>query len=399
MAQQTLGIVAIVNDGVISMYDLATRISLIIASTNQRDTPEARQRLANQVLHRLIDEKLKMQEANRLGISISQAALERSFEDLESRNGMAKGGLTAFLAGKGIERTALLEQIEAEIAWSRTVNTILRGQIIIGDEEVDEILAEIEAGKGKPEYLVAEIFIPVDRPDAAPEALATADKIHQQILAGADFRAIARNFSQSASAAVGGDLGWIRQGQLGTSIDATLAALKDGEVSAPVQTLAGYYILLKQESRIGEGLVSDDEKVSLQQIFVPLPANPSEGDIEAQTELAQTMANSISGCEDMEKLGKEYGSPLSGSLGTVKTVSLPAPIRSAVQSLKIGKASRPIRTGDGLTILMVCERSGTSAIESVRANIENRLLNERLDIAARRYLRDLRHAAFVDVRL
>ncbi len=108
---QTLGIAAIVNDGVISLYDLQARMLMIIVTSNQKDTPELRRRLTRQVLNNLIDEKLKMQEAKRLKIQVPAEELERTYSNMEAGNNMPTGGLTKYLAKNGVDRLVLLDQI------------------------------------------------------------------------------------------------------------------------------------------------------------------------------------------------------------------------------------------------------------------------------------------------
>ncbi len=396
---QTLGIAAVVNDDVISLYDLEARIRLVIVTSKLNDTPEIRNRLSRQVLNSLIDEKLKMQEAKRLGIRISSNTLEQAFANMEKRNNLPKGGLTDYLKKNGVDRLVLLDQIEASHAWGGAINRTFRAQITVSEEEVDEVLNEIRASKGKPEFLTAEIFLPISNPNMANEVLNNANRLVEQLEKGAGFEALARNYSQSASAAVGGDLGWIRQGQLAKEINNVLIQLKKGTVSPPIRTISGYHIVMKRGERIGSGLPPSEEKIDLRQVFLALPENATEKDQNSLMVKAKEMAASVSGCAAMEKLEVESGSTLSGSLGTVDTSELPPPIQKAVKGLPIGAASKPFQSQGGIIFLMVCNRTGTSAVDIMRPKIRQRLMKERLDVSARGYLRDLRHAAFLDVRL
>jgi peptidyl-prolyl cis-trans isomerase SurA len=396
---QSLGIAAIVNDDVISVFDLKSRLSLLIVNSNLENSAENRKRLSRQVLNQLVDEKLKMQEAKRLGINIPRGAVENAYRNMERRNKLPAGGLDKFLASKGIHKLTLLEQIEAGITWSRAVNRSLSQNIQIGDEEIDEIIAEMNANKGKPEYRLAEIFLPVDNPQVENDVRNLAMRIIENMKTGASFTNIARNYSQSASAAVGGDLGWVRPGQLGDEIDAILPTLEKGTLSAPVRTIAGYYIILTRDVRTGKGLSSSDEKVTLQQAIFPLSAPATKEDIAARMEEIKTRTADIKGCENLDKLAKEEGSPMSGSLGEIEVSSLPEIIQKNLAKLEIGEASAPMPSSDGPIVLMVCGRSGATALQKARKKILNDLTNERLDIAARRRLRDLRNTAFVDIRI
>ncbi|MBT4934873.1 MAG: peptidyl-prolyl cis-trans isomerase [Rhodospirillaceae bacterium] len=398
-ATQTLGIAAVVNDDVISIYDLQARMLMLIVTSNQKDTPELRRRLTRQVLNNLIDEKLKMQEAKRLDIRVPTEALERTYADMEAGNNLPKGGLTQYLSKNGVDRLVLIDQIEATIAWADSINMLFRGQTTISEEEIDEVVNEIKEGKGKPEYLTAEIFLPVNNPAKANEVLNNTLRLIEQLKSGASFSVLARNYSQSASAAVGGDLGWVRQGQLPQEIDKNLIPLRKGEISDPLRSVSGYHIIFKRDDRIGQGIPLSQEKIDLRQVFLPLAATSNESDKTNLMGKAKTMAAGASGCTVMEKLEEESASPLSGSLGVVETSSLPGTIQKVVKGLPVGVASDPIPADGGIIFLMICKRTGTSALDILRPQIRQRLMTERLDNAARGHLRDLRQAAFLDIRI
>src|SRR5690348_12192967 len=106
-AAQVTRIAAVVNDEVISVRDLAARLHLVIVSANIPDTPENEQKLSHQVLRNLIDEKLEMQEAKRLNVTVSESEINAALARLERQNKMPKGGLDRFLDSHGIDRSTL----------------------------------------------------------------------------------------------------------------------------------------------------------------------------------------------------------------------------------------------------------------------------------------------------
>jgi peptidyl-prolyl cis-trans isomerase SurA len=134
--------------------------------------------------------------------------------------------------------------------------------------------------------------------------------------------------------------------------------------------------------------------MTLQQVFVPLAG----ADRAQRTQLAQGIADQSKSCSDMEAAGKKLGSPQSGQLANVKLASLPAVIRDAIQDLQTGQTSKPIEVGEGLVVLMVCERSGDVGNAAIRARVENALYGEKAELLARRLMRDLYRQAFVDIR-
>ena len=403
-AQETLRIAAVVNDKIISAYDLNMRISLIIAFSGLPDKPETRRRTAPQALRALIDDEIKLQETSRLGIQVNESEIENSVARFEKQNSLEKGGLDAFLSSRRIRKSALTGQIEAGIAWRKLLNGRFFQAIQIGDEEIDEVLAEIEKNKGKPEYLVAEILLPVEGKENEGEVFKLANRLIQQTRSGANFQALARNFSKSPSAGAGGNIGWTRPGQLGGKLDNALIRLQPGEVSQPVRMDDGFYLLYLRDRRTARGLAGGGSAVvNLQQLYLPLNKGASPVEVNDAMEAARIIGEKVKSCQDLEKFAKNFGSDLSGNLGDVKISALAPQHRTLVRGLPPLKASRPLRTADGVLVLMVCKRTETGNSEtdaaSQRDRIANKLANDRLGLFARQHLRDLRRAAFVDIRL
>ena len=405
-AQEALRIAAVVNDKMISAYDLNMRMTLIILLSGLPNTGEVRQRVAPQIMQTLIDEEIKRQEVIRLEIPISENEIEGALQNLERVNGLEKGRMDKFLASNGIDKSTLIDQIETQIGWRKLVNGRFARTIQISDEEIDEVLAEIEKNKGKPEFLVAEIFLPVDRPDKEPEAFKLANRLIQQVRSGANFQGLAQNFSKSPTAERGGFIGWSRLGQLGGKLDKALARLQLGEISPPIRTEDGFYILFLKDRRTARGLTDPEAGsavVNLQQLFLPIEKGASPAAVDDAMEGAKNFGSRAKSCQDLDKIGKELDSPLSGNLGNVKVSTLAPQQRMMVRGLPPLKASLPFRTADGVIVLMVCKRTESKKTDlspaTQRDRIANRLFDERMGLAARQHNRDLRRAAFVDIRL
>lgn len=405
-AQDSLRIAAVVNDQVISVYDLDMRIGLVTTFSGVTDTVENRQRMAPQVLRILIDEELKRQEAVRRGVTVSESEIQRTIARLEKRNKLNEGEMSKMLARRNIEIKALTRQIEAQLLWGKLVSGSYGRSVHVSDEEINTVLAEVERNKGKPEYLLAEIFLPVDRPEADREMLALANRLIDQLKQGATFAELARNFSKSASAAHGGDLGWNVQGQLGPYLDAAIVNLKPGQVSTPIRAADGYYILLLRDQRIATGLDEAQRQspiVNVQQFFLPIEKGASPAEVALATEAAKKVVEKAKTCEELDRASKEIGSPMSGNLGDIPTDALAPQQRDLIRALPVMTPSQPLRTDDGVIVLMVCRRDevqGDTPTEAgIRERIAERLIEERLDLAGNQLLRDLRRNAFVDVRL
>ena len=232
--QEAVRIAAVVNNEAIS--DPRSRGA---HRCRHRLVPAAGQRLrfaeqlAPQVLRSLIDERLKVQEAERLRVRVSKAEMANARQNVERRNGIPAGGLDDFLRSQGLDTASVTDQLRAEILWSKLVRGRLGATVSVGEGEIDEAIARLEANRGRPEYRVAEIFLAVDSSQREAEVRAAAASLFRQLTAGASFTQIAQQFSQSATAAVGGDIGWVVEGQLPGEIESVLEHLEPGSIAPP----------------------------------------------------------------------------------------------------------------------------------------------------------------------
>ena len=400
-AQAVQHIAAIVNDELITAYDLDSRMKLVILSTRLPNTVEVRRRIKNQVLRSLIDERLQMQEAKRRNISVGKRDLRRAKSTIEKQNKLPKDGLERMLLQNDVPLAAMEEQLRAGIAWSKLVGRRLRPRITIGEDEIDEALERIKARQGQTEYRLAEILLAVSGPEEEENVRRTAEGFRRQIQNGANFAAIARQFSQSATAAVGGDLGWIHEAELNDNLKDIVPGLKHGTISHPIKTVTGYRLLTLRGSRKIAETASKPETVDLRQIFLPLPKSAAPIDIEAHIDLAKTVRDTATGCNDFGLLAKEIQSTRPPNLGKLALKDLSPAIRTVVRDVQVGEISDPVKMSSGVLLLMVCSREGgKSGIKMPeRDAIADRLMQERLSLMSRRYLRDIRLSAVIDIRV
>ena len=392
-AQDMLRAAAVINDEVISVLDLDMRLKLAIFTTGQPDSVQLRKRMTPQVIRTLIDERLQSQEAERIGIAVSEEMIAATAEEIAQRNKMSYEKFTKILEDRGIIPNAFREQVRSQLTWNALVIRRLRPSVEVSEDEVEEIVRRITANRGLKQRRVSEIFLAVDTAQQADEILGNAQRLFDQLRAGASFPALARQFSEAASAARGGDLGWVQEGQLLEELDSVLARMRPNSMSPPIRSLSGYHILLLHNERQASlGAVS----LHLKQIVLALPEDAGDDQKQALVAQAEAVRGRISSCAGLDELAAEIGSPGSGDLGTVKPGDLPPQIRDAVISLPIGQASVAMQVPGGLRILVVCKRTD-KGID--RDKIRDRLAAQQLDMLARRYMRDLRRRANVDIRL
>ena len=398
-AQQVQRIAAIVNDDVVSMFDLKARIQMVIETSGLTATPELRRRLAPQVLRSLIDERLRLQEAKRRNISVTKRNIKSAISQIAKQNNMPAKEFERLLAARKSFRHTVVSKLRADIAWVKLINRRLRPRITVGQDEIEEVMKRIKSRRGQTEFRISEIFLPIDSPERAPEIRRGAERLVRQLRSGARFQVMARQFSQSASASVGGDLGWIHRGELDDDLDRIISTLKQGQISDPVPTPAGIRIIKLAGKRRILGGKPGDTVVALRRIFLPLPRNAARDDIATQLDLANVLRETVSGCADMLRAGREVNPGSSTKLGRIKMGDLSLPVRAAVSALPVGKISPPIRTSKGVSLFMVCQRDEPKGGLPKREEIEKQIRRGRLGMMSRRYLRDLRNAAVVDLRV
>lgn len=392
---QSLRIAAVVNDDVISVYDVNERMRLIMFSSGIKDTPESRRQLGPQIVRALVDERLEMQEAKRLNISIEQSEYDDAFSRLEQQNRLAPGKLPEYLTANGINPATLESQIRASLTWARVVRRRAANFANVTPDEVSEALARITENMNKPSNLLAEIFLAVDAPEDEATVRANIERLRDQLHAGAGFIPVARQFSQSASAPQGGDLGWVPEGQLDAEIDEAVARLQPGQLSEPIRTTGGYYLILLRDHRAAPA--AGETRVKVTRLMIPIPNAAAE---RAAVDAAHRIAQTARGCEDFTRAAQQIAPNAVMSSGEANLADMAPDLRHVVGGLAVGQASDPLPAPGGTQVLMVCERhDGESAKPPSREEVERMLQGEKLEQFARRLIRDLRQTAFVDIRV
>ena len=247
--QSSSGVAAIVNEFVISNYDVDQRTALFVATSGLTVTKENQPQIRAQVLRSLQDEVVELQEANKRKVSATRAEVERAVQSIAEDNKFTVDQLLARLAQAGVTAATFRQQVTAQIVWQKLVSARFAADISVTEQQLDEAMARLKQGADKPQFLVSEIYMGVDRPEDETTVRAGADQLAQQIAAGAPFQTMAGQFSQSPSAADGGDMGWVTQGQLPEELDHLLTDLKPGQVAGPVRAEGGYYLIFLRDRR------------------------------------------------------------------------------------------------------------------------------------------------------
>ena len=188
-------------------------------------------------------ERLRVQEAARLRIKVTEQQVLAYLARVERQRGLPRGGFIANLKRARIDPRTVIAQIHAGLAWNQVITRRIAPRIRITPAEIEEVLARMQADKNRVQYRLREIYLPVGASDREPAVLRTAQQIMNQLRRGAPFPALARQFSGSGTAAVGGDRGLVFEAQLEPELLAAVRKMRPGQIIGPVRTITGYYIV------------------------------------------------------------------------------------------------------------------------------------------------------------
>jgi peptidyl-prolyl cis-trans isomerase SurA len=392
-----MAIAAVVNEDVITYYDLQSRIGLFIATSGIEASPEIQRRLVPQVIHALIDERLKLQEAKHLKITVTDQEIRDAVTNVEANNNMEPGSFRKMLNQHGVDMGTLYNQIEGEIAWAKVVRNEYARDVIVLPAEVNQVLAKLKANQGKPEMQVSEIVLPIASGARDADVRQVAERLVQQARGGTPFAGLAQQFSQSPTAAVGGDLGWVLKGDLEEEVATAIGRMEPNEISDPIRTATGYHIVQLRARRSAGAADPLMAMVTLEQIYLPTVGGRAPTPARL-AQLSDAISTQISNCEQMAKWAKEIGGPGSGAIPELPIGALPDPVRDAVLKLPVGRVSPPIQVPGARVFAMLCSRENDTGLPSEN-QVMAKLQQDKLENIARQKLRDLRREALIDIRL
>jgi peptidyl-prolyl cis-trans isomerase SurA len=396
-------IAAVVNGDVISEADINNRAKLFAISTGLPLSQEVIDRLRSQILRQLVDERLRIQEAQRRRIVIQDTQIAAAIKEIESRNNMQPGALRAKFAADGVGATTLIDQIRAQLAWSQLLRDMVGDRVNITDAEIAEHQKLAAQNVGQTEYRLGEIFIPVDDPANTADAKRFADTVITELHAGAAFPLVAAQFSQNQSALEGGELGWEQTNQLDPAVAQVVSQMPVGAISNPIRVPGGFSIVALQAKReIGRDIATI---ATLRQAFFPFtvpltdPQNPTDQQRQALAK-ARSTAATVHGCDQMEAFAKANNpsdKPLTPGEVRLEGVNPPA-FRQLLETIPLGKATEPLISRDGIAVITVCTREQKNVGEITAAEIQRRLVGERVDMLSRQVMRELHRKATIDIR-
>lgn len=396
-------VVAVVDDDIIMETELLERTAAIRVRMRDQNTPlPPTDVLMEQVLERMIVESIELQLAEKAGIRVNDNQLNETLANIARQNNMSTESFRETVLKEGMSWPGLRDQIRRELTVNQLRQRRVGGRIQITDQDVNNFLnSEIAKTNLAPDYRLGHILIAINdntNPEAAEE---TALLVYQKLAEGADFAAMAVQYSGGETALSGGDLGWRKAAQLPTLFSDTVLDMKAGEVSTPIRSASGFHIIKVLELRGGTEQIVQQTKT--RHILV----KPNEIRSEQETvKLINDIHDQLTADpEQFESLAKTYsddpGSALQGGdLGWVNPGTMVPEFEQRMQQAKIGTVSEPFRSDFGWHVLQVTERRSQDMSEEFRRGRARQMLQKRrFDEELDGWLREIRQNAYVEIKL
>ena len=397
-------IAAVVEDSVITENELLQRMAVIRAQAGDQAQFPSDDIFTEQVLNRMISERLQMTWGERRGIEVDQPSLDRAMQGLAERNRMTLEEFRQTLVKQRIDYIAFRDQVRTEMFIGQVRRRAVESKIQISDQEINEFL---EQQKNNPtidlEYRIAHILIqlPLDpTPEQLKQAQTKINEVEQLAQRGDSFTQLAISYSQSQDALEGGDLGWRNRNQLPAIFADQLGDMTAGDLSKVVRSPSGLHLFKIIDTRGNETVMI----AQMRSRHILLRTNAVRSDDDALRDLSSLRSRIVNGA-DFSELARansdDPGTAVNGGvLDWVAPDSLAPAFRDTAAKLSIGQVSEPFKSRFGWHILEVLERrqhdnSEDARRAEARSTLRQRKVEEETDL----WIRQLVDESYVDNRL
>ena len=387
-SQDIQAIAVIVNDEVISRYDVNQRVRLILVTSGIPATEENIKRIEEQAIKALIDEKIQIQEAIKLEVPDSPNEINMMLDNIARGNQTTAEGILETITNQGVNSETLLNQIKSELLWNKIVRGRFGSYINISDEEVEIIYDRTIQNINNSQYDISEIFIGFEDENEEREARDLTKRLTEQLKNNIPFEPVAQQFSQASSSGQGGFIGWVSEGQLDPEILSSIKNLEIGAVSEPIKTVNGYYII-KINGKSEEG---GKNPMKNQYDLISVSFNIEDKII------AEEFSNNFVSCKRLDSLLENYNEKEVNVIGKRLLQELPNELHKELLEKNAGNTLSPRLSEENIDIILICDRKDDIGVQVNREVIADNIYSQKMGMMSRRHLRDLRRDAVIEYR-
>jgi peptidyl-prolyl cis-trans isomerase SurA len=388
LAQETQAISVIVNDEVISRYDVNQRVRLILVTSGIPPTEENLKRIETQSVKALINERIQLQEASKLEVPESQEEIQLMLDRIARGNQTTSEGIIENITSQGVKVDTLISQIKSELLWNKIVRGRFGSYINISDDEINIVYNRTIESINKIQYDISEIFIGFEDEREEKESKELADKLVEQLKNDIAFEPVAQQFSQAPSSGQGGRIGWVSEGQLDQEIITGIENLLSSSISKPIKTVNGYYII-KVNGRSEEG-----GKNPMKNQYNLTSVTFSKEDKVSANDFSENFVS----CKRLESLLENYNEKEINVIGDRLLQELPTELHDELLRKDAGDTLSPRLSEETIDIILICDRKDDIGAQVNKNTIEDNIYSQKLGMMSRRHLRDLRRDAVIEYR-
>ena len=388
LAQETQAISVIVNDEVISRYDVNQRVRLILVTSGIPPTEENLKRIETQSVKALINERIQLQEASKLEVPESQEEIQLMLDRIARGNQTTSEGIIENITSQGVKVDTLISQIKSELLWNKIVRGRFGSYINISDDEINIVYDRTIESINKIQYDISEIFIGFEDEREEKESKELADKLVEQLKNDIAFEPVAQQFSQAPSSGQGGRIGWVSEGQLDQEIITGIENLLSSSISKPIKTVNGYYII-KVNGRSEEG-----GKNPMKNQYNLTSVTFSKEDKDSANDFSENFVS----CKRLESLLENYNEKEINVIGDRLLQELPTELHDELLKKDAGDTLSPRLSEETIDIILICDRKDDIGVQVNKNTIEDNIYSQKLGMMSRRHLRDLRRDAVIEYR-
>ena len=387
-SQDIQAISAIVNDEVISRYDVQQRVQLIVSTSGIKPTQENISRLESQALRSLVNEKIQLQEAEKLDVPSSEQEVGLMLERIANGSQMSGEEILELINSQGVRPDTLLNQIRAELLWNKIVRGRYGSYVNVNDDEVSIVYDRTIESIGRDQFEISEIFLGYEDSKEEEEANILANRLVEQLREGASFSAVAQQFSQSSTSGQGGYIGWVAEGQLDNEVINAIKNLDKDGISNPINSTGGYYIIRLNDITKAGG----KNPLRNQYDLVSIIFNKEN------IQDANNFAKEFISCKRIDSLTEKYNEKEVNYIGKRILSELPSDLHEELLNKDAGETLNIREIGDNINLILICDRKDDIGIQVSRESIEENIYSQKIGMMSRRYLRDLRRDAVIEYR-
>ena len=387
-AQDIQAISVIVNDEVISRYDVGQRVRLILVTSGIPASEENVKRIEAQAIKALINERIQLQEAVKLEVPESPEEIKLTLDRIARGNQTTAEGIIKNITSQGVNLDTLINQIKSELLWNKIVRGKFGSYINISDDEINLIYDRTMQSINKVQYDISEIFIGFEDEEEESEAGVLATKLVEQLKNNISFEPVAQQFSQSASSGQGGYIGWVSEGQLDLKLAQVIKNLAQDSISNPIKVVNGYYII-KLNGKADQG-----GKNSMRNLYNLTSITFSKDDEDSAIEFS----NKFISCKRLDSLLENYNETGVNIIGDRLLQELPKEMHSELLKKNAGNTLSPRISDEAIDVIAICDRKDDVGPQVSKDSIENNIYSQKIGMMSRRHLRDLRRDAVIEYR-